>query len=187
MTARRACGIAAAVAAFAAAAEPYGFGDIRLGASMATLSRQLDFRDAEEAVREARAMSLSRPYFGKRGYGCLRRDDPGADVTCVSHEEKISAAETREFRLHFLDGILQQFSIAAEIRHYDAVMQAVSRLHGPPQAEAGGGMPVQRWDNGESRIVGYGGKDLVFVSFELATYAQAVERKRRRGAMPECR
>ena len=119
----------------------------------------------------------------------MRRDDPYADITCVSHEEKIAGIATREIRLQFLDGILQQFSITAELGHFDAVMQAVGARYGAPQvgpAEKSGGATYS-WRNGESKITGYAGKDLLFVSFELASYAAATARKQKRGGPQECR
>ncbi len=177
-----------AFAAFTAIAQPYALADVRLGASYANLVKQLDMRDGEEAVKEARAMSLSRPYFGKRGYGCLKREDPGADITCVSHEEKVGGAEMREIRLQFLDGILQQFSVTAEIRHLDAVIAAVTAVAGAPEVEGSGRDATYRWQNADSAIVGYGGENLVFVAFSLASYPAAVERKKQRGpTVIECR
>jgi len=122
--------------------------------------------------------------------GCARRDDPYADVACVSHDERVGGAETREIRLHFLDGVLQQFSITAEIRHFDAVMQVLRERHGTPQqteSAPAGGYPSSAWRNAESRIIAYGGKDLVFVSFELAGYAEAVKRKQGGTRPQECR
>lgn len=173
-----------------AAAEPYRYDDIRLGASLVRLERDLDLRDIHAAIAAQKARQAEKPDLGRRGYGCIRRDDPYADIACVSHDERIGGAETREIRLHFLDGILQQFSISAEIRHYDAVMQALRERHGAPRQEqtpAAGGSPASAWRNPDSRIIAYGGKDLVFVSFELATYGEAVKR-RQSGARPqECR
>lgn len=163
--------------ATAAAAEPYGFGDISLGASYQRLAAVLDFRDINAAIAEQKARGRATPDLGRRGYGCMRRDDASADVTCVSHEEKAGGAPTREIRLQFLEGMLQQFSITAEIAYRDAVIGAVSARHGAPQMDAAARPPLYRWDNGESRIVAVGGKDLVFVSFELSGYAAAVERK----------
>jgi hypothetical protein len=173
-----------------AAAEPYRYDDVRLGAAFARLAQDLDFRDIHAAIAAQKERQAARPDLGRRGYGCARRDDAYADVTCVSHEERVDGAETREIRMHFLDGLLQQFSITAEIRHYDAVIGALRERHGAPQQSQpapAGGHPVLAWRNGESSIVAHGGKDLVFVSFELATYAEAVKR-RQNGARPqECR
>jgi hypothetical protein len=171
-----------------AGAEPHGFKDMRLGSAFDTLERELDFRDIESALREVHAQKLARPDLGRRGYGCMRRDDPAADITCVSHEEKIGDAETREIRLQFLDGILQQFSITAELVRFDAVMQAIAERDGPPQTVVADGATEYRWGKPDSRITGYRGKDLVFVVFELAGYPAAVERKRNRGRpLLECR
>lgn len=176
--------------AVTAMAEPYRFDDIRLGASFARLAHDLDFRDIHAAIGQQQARQAAKPDLGRRGYGCARREDAFADVACVSHEERVGGAETREIRLHFLGGILQQFSITAEVRHLDAVTRAVGERHGPPEAAqpAGAGdYPSSRWRNADSSITVYGGKDLVFVSFELAGYAEAVKRKQS-GALPqECR
>jgi hypothetical protein len=108
----------------------------------------------------------------------------------VSHDERVSGAETREIRLHFLEGRLQQFSITAEIRHYDLVMQTLRSRYGAPQAAAAapaGGYASSTWRNEDSKIVSYGGKDLVFVSFELAGYPDAVKRKQDGARQQECR
>lgn len=182
--------IALAVAAHAAPAEPYRFDDVRLGASFKRLEHDLDFRDINAAIAAQQGQSATKPDLGRRGYGCARREDAYADITCVSHDERVGGAEMREIRLQFLDGILQQFSITAEIRHYDTVMQALrERLGEPREAQPAppGGFPSSIWRNTESRITAYAGKDLVFVSFELAGYAEAVKRKES-GAQPqECR
>lgn len=173
-----------------AAAEPYRFDDIRLGVSFARLAHDLDFRDIHAAIAQQQAQQAVKPDLGRRGYGCARREDAYADVACVSHEERVGGAETREIRLHFLDGILQQFSITAEIRHLDGVTQAVSERHGPPMAvqpAAAGGYPSSRWHNADSSITLYGGRDLVFVSYELAGYAGAVKRKQGGAPAQECR
>lgn len=180
------CGCIAVVAA----AEPYRFGDIRLGASYVRLAHELDFRDIHAAIAEQKDRKASKPDLGRRGYGCARRDDPYADIACVSHDERVAGAETREIRLHFLDGLLQQFSVTAEIRHYDAVMQALRERYGAPQATEpapAGGYSSSSWRNAESRIISYGGKDLVFVSFELAGYQDAVKRKQGGARAQECR
>ena len=73
------------------------------------------------------------PDLGKRGYGCMRRDDPQADIGCVSHVEKLGGVETREIRLHFLNGRLYQFSMSAEVQHYDAVIAQLRARNGAPQ------------------------------------------------------
>ena len=171
-------------------AEPYRYDDVRLGASFTRLAHDLDFRDIHAAIAAQNEKQLAKPDLGKRGYGCARRDDPYADVACVSHDERVGGAETREIRLHFLDGVLQQFSITAEIRYFDAVMQALRERHGVPQQTEpapAGGYPSSAWRNDESRIIAYGGKDLVFVAFELVGYAEAVKRKQGGGQPPECR
>jgi hypothetical protein len=177
-------------AAATAAAEPYQFDDVRLGASFTRLAHDLDFRDINAAIAAQKGQPAAKPDLGRRGYGCARREDAYADITCVSHDERVGGAEMREIRLQFLDGVLQQFSITAEIRHLDAVMQALrERVGAPQQAQAApaGGFPSSSWNNSESSITAYAGKDLVFVSFELAGYAEAVKRKQS-GAQPqECR
>jgi hypothetical protein len=174
----------------AATAEPYRFDDVRLGASFTRLAHDLDFRDINAAIAAQKGQPAAKPDLGRRGYGCARREDAYADVTCVSHDERVGGAEMREIRLQFLDGVLQQFSITAEIQYYDMVMQALrERLGAPQQTQpaAAGSYPSSAWRNAESRITAYAGKDLVFVSFELAGYAEAVKRKEG-GAQPqECR
>ncbi len=180
------CGFIAATAA----AEPHRFDDIRLGASYARLAHDLDFRDIHAAIARQHESQAARPDLGRRGYGCAPRGDAHADVACVSHEERVGGAETREIRLQFLAGVLQQFSITAEIRHFDAVMQALRERYGDPERAppaASGGYPSSRWHNADSGITAYGGKDLVFVSFELAGYAEAVKRKQNGVAGQECR
>lgn len=173
-----------------AAAEPYRFDDVRLGASFARLSQDLDFRDINAAIAAQNRQATVKPDLGRRGYGCARREDAYADVTCVSHDEHVGGAEMREIRLQFLDGKLQQFSITAEIRYVDVVMKALRERIGAPQQSQGapaGGFPSSSWRNAESSITAYAGKDLVFVSFELAGYGEAVKRKHS-GAQPqECR
>ena len=172
-------------AAAHAADQPYGHADIVLGASFQALDAALDFRDIHAAL--AAQGKAAKPDLGRRGYGCMRREDAYADVTCVSHDEKIGGTETREIRLHFLNGVLQQFSITAEIQHLDTVMAAVGARYGPPERReppTAGGFPSWLWRNGVSSIVSYGGKDLVFVSFELATYAEAVRARQSRAGRP---
>lgn len=168
----------AAVSFDAAAADaPYGVLDIGLGSSYARLERELDFRDINASL----AKSGGKPDLGKRGYGCMQRDDDFADVGCVSHLERIDGMETREIRLHFLDGRLQQFSLSAEVSHYDAVVAYLARRFGSPQAVPATSptdQPSVKWENGAGQIVALRGKDLVYVSFQLATYTDAVRRKR---------
>lgn len=173
-----------------AGAEPYRFEDIRLGASFQRLAHELDFRDIHAAVAEQNERKAARPDLGRRGFGCARRDDPYADIACVSHEERIGGAETREIRLHFLDGRLQQFSISTEIRHYELIMQALRSRYGAPQAAdpaPAGGYASTIWRNEDSIIVSYGGRDLVYVSFELAGFQDAVKRKSSGVRPQECR
>ena len=166
-----------------AAEQPYVHGDIALGASYDTLAAALDFRDINAALAEQGARKASKPDLGSRGYGCVRREDPYADVTCVSHDERIGAAPLREIRLQFLDGVLQQFSITAELRYFDVVLQTLRADHGPPSGQepaTAGTYASYRWRNGAATIVAYAGTDLVFVSFELAGYAEAVKRRHQR-------
>lgn len=158
--------------------EPFGLLDISLGASYARLERDLDFRYITTSLAQ---MTGNKPDLGKRGYGCMRRDDPQADIGCVSHVERLGGLETREIRLHFLNGRLYQFSMSAEVQHHDALIAQLSARNGAPQAGADG----LRWQNDSGRIAAYRGKDLVFVNFELATYADAVKRKRE-GLTLEC-
>jgi len=178
-----AAAIVLAVSAIAAGDAPFGHGDIVLGASYAALAGALDFRDINAAVAEQGARHAARPDLGRRGYGCHRRDDDYAEISCVSHVEKIGATATREIRMQFLDGVLQQFSITVDIPHLGAVIDALREAHGPPQettAAAGGRYASWGWRNAASTIRAYAGKDVVFVSFELAGYAAAVKRRQRR-------
>jgi hypothetical protein len=168
-----------------AADEPFGVLDIVLGTSYARLEQQLDFRDINTSLAETRP---GKPDFGRRGYGCMKRDDPFADVGCVSHAEKINGVETREIRLHFIFGRLQQFSVTAELQHFDAVVGYLRARYGEPRQVAASvqdAAPSLEWQDETGRIVAYRGKDLVFVNFELASYAGAVKRKRE-GASVEC-
>lgn len=168
-----------------AADEPFGVLDVALGASYARLERELDFRDINTALAQLKS---GKPDLGKRGYGCMRRNDPFADIGCVSHQEKLDAIETREIRLHFLHGRLQQFSLTAEIQHYDAVSAYLRKRYGEPRqvaATSADAAPSLKWQGDSGQVVAYRGKDLVFVSFELVTYADAVKRKRE-GATLEC-
>ena len=166
-----ACGAAAAQAQF-------GVLDIALGASYGRLERELDFRDLEAAL--ARTQS-GKADFGKRGYGCMPRDDDFADNACVSHTERLDGTETREIRLHFIEGRLQQFSLSAEVQYYAAVIGYLRARFGAPQtvpARNEGEQPAVKWQSEAARIDAYRGKDLVFVNFELASYPAAVKRKR---------
>ncbi|NBR27584.1 MAG: hypothetical protein EBT83_04110 [Betaproteobacteria bacterium] len=76
-----------------AAEETFGLLDITLGSSYARLERDLDFRYITTSLAQ---MKGNVPDLGKRGYGCMRRDDPQADIGCVSHVEKLGGVETRE-------------------------------------------------------------------------------------------
>ena len=174
-----------ASAAALAAGEPFGVLDIELGASYARLERALDFRDINTALARVEA---GKPDLGKRGYGCQKRDDPFAEVGCVSHQEKLNGIETREIRLHFLQGRLQQFSVTAELQHYEAVTGYLRTRYGQPQIVS----PLQaadaanlKWQGESGHVTAYRGKDLVFVNFELVSYPDAVRRKRE-GAVLEC-
>jgi hypothetical protein len=177
-------------AAARAADRPHGLADIAPGASYVKLAAELDFRDIHAAIAQQERSKADKPDLGRRGYGCARRDDAFADIACVSHDERFGGVETREIRLHFLGGVLQQFSLTAEIRHYDAVMRALRGQNGPPQTTdpaPPGGYPSSTWRNADSSITAYGGTDLVFVSFELASYGEAVKRKQARARQQECR
>ncbi|HEV2007662.1 MAG TPA: hypothetical protein VGQ88_02945 [Burkholderiales bacterium] len=159
--------------------------DITLGASYARLERDLDFRDMNMSFAQIKG---GKPDLGKRGYGCMKRDDAFADVACVSHDEKLDGTGTREIRLHFLHGRLQQLSVTAELQHYDAVIGYLRARFGAPRQDASpspDAAPSLKWPGEAGQIIAYRGKDLVFVSFELATYAEAVKRKRD-GAGLEC-
>ena len=177
--------VLASAATALAADQPFGVLDIALGASYVRLERDLDFRDINAALGQ---MQSGKPDLGKRGYGCMKRDDPFADVGCVSHVEKLDGIETREIRLHFLHGRLQQFSLTAELKHYDAVIGYLRARYGAPQTIApsnAGDEPSLKWQSEAAQLVAYRGKDLVFVNIELASYADAVQRKRE-GASLQC-
>jgi hypothetical protein len=185
---RHAALILLAVAALPARSSSFGVLDIALGASESALARQLDFRDINEAL--AQAQPPGKPGLGARGYGCLTRDDAFADTSCVSHTETVAGIETREIRLTFLEGRLQQFSLSAEARHSDAVTGYLRQHYGEPRsmpAPDAGAMPRLQWENEAGRITSYRGNDLVFVNFELLTYAEAVRRRRERPASAICR
>ena len=160
----------------AAADMPYGVLDIGLGASYARLERDLDFRDIEASL----AKQAGKPDLGKRGYGCMQREDDFADVGCVSHTERLDNIETREIRLHFLDGKLQQFSVTAEVQNFDAVVGYLTTRFGTPETvplKDANDQPSVKWQGPAGQIVALRGKDLVFVNFELVSYADAVKRK----------
>jgi hypothetical protein len=171
--------------AAAAVAEPYGFGDIRLGTPFDELSRRLDFRDIGSALEEQHAAKARKPDLGRRGFGCLRGANGYADFVCVSHDESAGGAPTREVRLQFLDGMLQTFSITVEADKSEAVLAAIRSRYGAPhetRPAVAGAFASQHWRNADSTISVYRGKDLVFVSFELAGYRKAVERRQRETA-----
>lgn len=170
-------GVAAVVVA-----EPYTFGSIRLGASFDELARSLDPPDIHAALERGLAAKAMRPDLGRRGYGCMRREDPYAEVACVSHDEKVGGTPTREVRLQFLNGVLQQFSITVEIAEIDAMMAELRQRYGAPReakAAMGGAYASYHWRNADSTIAAYSGDNLVFVSFELAGYQEAVARRQR--------
>ena len=170
--------ILAAAASASAADTPFGVLDISLGASYARLERDLDFRDINATLAKTTA---GRPDLGKRGYGCMLREDDFADTGCVSHTERLDGIETREIRLHFLDGRLQQFSLTAEVQNFDAVVAYLRARYGVPQTmpvQNAGDLPSVKWQSEGAQIVAHRGKDLVFVNFELASYPDAVKRKR---------
>lgn len=164
---------------------PFAWGDIALGATFENLAHELDLRDLNAAIAQARSGNAGKPDLGRRGYGCLRRDDAYADVTCVSHEERVAGMPAREVRLQFLEGRLAQFSITAELQYADGVIDALRAAFGEPRVQApatgAGGSASLRWQNPESYVVGHRGRDLLFVSFELNSYAAAVKRKQNRG------
>ena len=170
-----------------AVAEPYGFGDIRLGSTFDALSRQLDFRDINAALGAQHEANAPTPDLGRRGYGCMRGANAYADVVCVSHEERVGGEPTREIRLQFLEGVLQKFSITVEVGKSAAVLDTVRAQHGEPSdttAAGAGSFASQRWHNADSVISAYSGKDLLFVLFELAGYKEAVARRQRGETAP---
>ena len=173
-----AAGFLLSAAAALAADGSFGVLDIALGMSHARLAYQLDFRDINTALAAAKS---GKPDLGRRGYGCMPREDAFADVGCVSHEEKLDAVETREIRLHFLESRLQQFSLTAELRYSDAVIGYLRARYGEPRqlaASNSDAAPSLMWKDDAAQVTAYRGKDLVFVNFELASYAEAVKRKR---------
>ena len=161
-----------------AADTQFGVLDIALGGSYARLERDLDFRDIDATLAKT---SSGKPDLGKRGYGCMQRDDDFADVGCVSHTEKLDGIVTREIRLHFLEGRLQQFSLTAEVANFDAVVGYLRARYGAPQTvpvHSAGEQPSVKWQSEVGTVVAHRGKDLVFVNFELAAYPAAIKRKR---------
>ena len=73
--------------------------------------------------------------------------------------------------------------MSAEVQHYDAVIAQLRARNGAPQIDSEN--DAVRWKNESGQVAAYRGKDLVFVNFELASYADAVKRKRD-GARLEC-
>ena len=172
-----ACWLATAAGAVAAQTQ-FGVLDIVLGTSYGRLERDLDFRNIDATLASTQS---GKPDFGKRGYGCMQRDDDFADTACVSHTERLDGTEMREIRLHFIEGRLQQFSLTAEVQYYEAVVGYLQARFGAPlavPARNDGDQPAVRWQSESARIYAYRGKDLVFVNFELASYPAAVKRKR---------
>lgn len=181
MTRLALCALLVLLAGPVAAAERVGaLLDIPLGASFARLERDLDFRDISASLAQ---MNGATPDLGRRGYGCMRREDAQADIACVSHDEKIDGVALREVRLHFLHGRLYQFSMSAELQFYDVVVAHLRARNGMPLAAPAG--EVLRWQDAAAQVSAYRGKDLIFVNFEMASYADAVKRKRE-GAAFEC-
>ena len=176
-----------AAAAIAQAADaPYGLLDITLGAGYAQLEQTLDLRDINAAL--AARHGSGKLDLGRRGYGCLPREDEFADIGCVSHDERLDEVATREIRLQFLAGRLQQISLTAETRYFDVVIDYLRRRYGPPRVVATADAPRYEWGNASSRMYALHGPNLVFVSLELASYQNAVARKRAHGgSVPECR
>ena len=169
--------IVATTATAAAADTTFGVLDIALGASYARLERDLDFHDINATLAKTQS---GKPDLGKRGYGCMQRDDDFADVGCVSHTERLDGIDTREIRLHFLEGRLLQFSVTAEVQNFEAVIAYLRARYGAPEelpVKNAGDQPGVRWQSEGGQIIAYRGKDLVFVNFELATYSGAVKRK----------
>jgi hypothetical protein len=169
--------IAATTTTAGAADTTFGVLDIALGASYARLERDLDFHDINATLAKTQS---GKPDLGKRGYGCMQREDDFADVGCVSHTERLDGIDTREIRLHFLEGRLQQFSVTAEVQNFEAVIAYLRTRYGAPEelpVKNAGDQPGVKWQSEGGQIVAYRGKDLVFVNFELATYSGAVKRK----------
>ncbi len=177
--------LAAAANAYAAD-EPYGLLDITLGESYAQLGRSLDLHDINAAI--AALHTSGKPDLGRRGYGCVSREDEFADIGCVSHDERLNDITTREIRLQFLADRLQQMSLTAEVRYFDAVVNYLQRRYGPPRVVVAADSPRYEWSNALSRMYALRGPNLVFVSLELASYQNAVAHKRAHGSSsPECR
>jgi hypothetical protein len=169
-----------------AADAPYGLLDITLGESYAQLSRELDLHDINAALTALH--ESGKPDLGLRGYGCMSREDEFADIGCVSHDERLNDVTTREIRLQFLGDRLQQMSLTAEARYFDAVVNYLRQRYGPPTVATMMDSPRYEWSNASSRMYALRGPNLVFVSLELVSYQTAVVRKRAYGSStPECR
>jgi hypothetical protein len=73
--------------------------------------------------------------------------------------------------------------MSAEVHFYDVVVAHLRARNGAPLAAPAG--EVLRWQDEAAQIAAYRGKDLIFVNFQMASYADAVKRKRE-GAVFEC-
>ena len=140
---------------------PPGFNDICIGASIDELARVLDLRDIETAL--AALKGGGKPDLGARGYGCSKRDDAFADITCVSHDERPGGLELREIRLQFRRGLLRQFSITAELRQSDALRRTLEARLGPSLSTA---EAAAEWRDPRASVRLHEGPNLVFVVFE---------------------
>lgn len=145
----------------AASAAPFGFGDICLGASVDELARVLDLRDIETAL--AAMKGSGKPDLGKRGYGCSRRDDAYADVTCVSHDERPGGLQLREIRLQFRRGLLRQLSITAELGDSPGLRKMLEARLGPGTSSADA---AAEWRSVDATARMHEGPNLVFVVFD---------------------
>lgn len=178
----------AAAADLAPSEAPYSLLDIRLGQTRGELGRQLDLRDIAAAL--AALQHAGRPDLGARGYGCMPRSDENADETCVSHDERYAGGATRELRLQFLDGVLQQASLTAEAVRYDELRAELESRYGAGRARVDGGSSWLEWRNAGGSLRMTRGPSLVFISLERAGYPAAVAAKRARleaPPAPECR
>ena len=140
---------------------PAGFADICIGASIEELAPVLDLRDIASAL--AAMKGAGKPDLGARGYGCSRRDDAYAEITCVSHDERPFGLDLREIRLQFRRGLLRQLSITAELRQSGALRGAIESRLGPsgPSTEA-----AAEWRPPGAIVRLHEGPNLVFVVFE---------------------
>ena len=167
------CLLGGPVAPAAVPAMPMGFGDICLGGSIDALTRTLDLRDIDSALAELKG-GTGKPDLGARGYGCSRRDDAYADITCVSHDEHPEGLQLREIRLQFRRGLLRQLSITAELRESGALRRVLERRLGRPMKSPDA---AAEWRDSSSRVQLHEGPNLVFVVFDRdpAAAEQAVE------------